>query len=303
MDGVQIKGWPETRLHKGKWFYWLVLSVCFMASGCSHAPWLWAHRTNDPARMARLRQEISLADTATESGDFLTAQAHLKRAIELNPKSIEGYVRLGRVQNQLLGWTDAKSTWEKASKLDKNDPAVWAGLAEAETALGEFEPAVKHLVTTIDLAPQKVEPHLKLGELYEAQGRTGEALQSYLDCLNIEVDHSIALMRVARIQRERGQPMQAIVRLNRVLDLSPDQPDALLQRGLAHRDQGQWKLALADMKRALELQPGRSDIKLELALLMESTKDNQEALRLVREVMNQSPELIGAKELNERLVR
>jgi tetratricopeptide (TPR) repeat protein len=97
--------------------------------------------------------------------------------------------------------------------------------------------------------------------------------------------------------------MQAIVRLNRVLDLAPDQPDALLQRGLAHRDQGQWKLALADMKRALELQPGRSDIKLELALLMESRKDNQEALRLVREVMDQSPELIGAKELNERLVR
>jgi hypothetical protein len=57
------------------------------------------------------------------------------------------------------------------------------------------------------------------------------------------------------------------------------------------------------MKRALELQPGRSDIKLELALLMESRKDNQEALRLVREVMDQSPELIGAKELNERLVR
>ncbi len=304
MAGDKKTGQPEAGNHHGKWFYGLILSTIFLCTGCGHAPWLFARRSiNDPARLATIRQELWLADSASEAGDLLSAQAHLKRAVELNPKSSECYVRLGRVQNQLLVWTEAKATWEKATQIDKNDPIAWEGLSDAETALGEFDQAMKHLVIAIDLTPQKADPHLKLGELLEAQGRPGEALQSYLSCLNIEVDHSKALMRVARLQRERGQPLQAMVRLNRVLDLAPDQPDALLQRGLAFRDQGQLKLALTDLKRALELQPNRADIKLELALLMESNKQNKEALKLVREVMEQSPELVGAKELNERLVR
>ena len=294
-------GKPKSTRQNRKHIAILILPL-FISGGCG-GQWLWSGHGNSAARMAMIRQEIMQAEAASDAGDLATAEAHLRRATELNPRTGEGLVPLGRIQNLRQEWAEAKATWLRVTGLDANDPVGWTGLADAETALGEFEQAMKHLKTAIDLAPQKAEPHLKLGELYEAQGRSGEAMESYLNCLNVEVDHNKALLNVARLQRERGQPMQAIVRLNRVLDLAPDQPDALLQRGLAHRDLGQTKLALTDLKRALELQQGRSDIKLELALMLESTQNRAEALKLVREVMDQSPELVGAKELNERLIR
>ena len=88
-----------------------------------------------------------------------------------------------------------------------------------------------------------------------------------------------------------------------LLDLVPDQPEGLLQRGLAYQAEGQTDLAIADLKKVSELQPGRDDIKLQLALLLESKNEKNEALRLVREVLGRSPELVGAKELNSRLIR
>lgn len=294
-------GKPKPTRQIRKSIPFLVLSF-LISSGCG-GRWLWSGHGNSAARLAMIRQEIMQAEAASDAGDMATAEAHLRRAAELNPRTGEGLVPLGRIQNLRQEWAEAKATWLRVTKLDENDPVGWTGLADAETALGEFEEAIKHLKTAIDLAPQKAEPHLKLGELYEAQGRSADAMESYLNCLNVDVDQNKALLNVARLQRERGQPMQAMVRLNRVLDLAPDQPDALLQRGLAHRDLGQAKLALTDLKRAIELQPGRSDIKLELALMLESTQNRAEALKLVREVMDQSPELVGAKELNDRLIR
>lgn len=279
------------------------LALCISTQAGCGGPWLWSGHANSPARMAIVRQEIAQAEAASDAGDLSLAETHLRRAMELNPKSCEAIVRLGKVQNQRQEWPAAKTTWQKVTSLDDDDPLGWTGLAEAETALGEFDHAVKHLKMAIDLAPHRAEPHLKLGELYEAQGQPNEALEAYLNCLNVELDNTKALMNAARLQRERGQAMQAMVRLNRVLDLSPDQADALLQRGLAHRDLGQIKPAVADLKRAVELQPDRTEIKLELALLMESSQNREEALKLVREVMLKSPELVGARELNERLVR
>lgn len=298
---VEKMGKPCSKRQLRKLFPSMAVPL-FLSTGCG-GPWLWSGHANSPARMAIVRQEIAQAEAASDAGDLSLAETHLRRAMELNPKSSEAIVRLGKVQNLRQEWPAAKTTWQKVTSLDDDDPLGWTGLAEAETALGEFDQAVKHLKMAIDLAPQRAEPHLKLGELYEAQGQPNEALEAYLNCLNVELDNTKALMNAARLQRERGQAMQAMVRLNRVLDLAPDQPDALLQRGLAHRDLGQIKPALADLKRAVELQPDRPEIKLELALLMETSQNREEALKLVREVMLKSPELVGARELNERLVR
>jgi tetratricopeptide (TPR) repeat protein len=280
----------------------IVIVPILMQVGCAQFPLLW-FRKNDPNLVDRVRQEMNVAETVAEMGDLATAEVHLMRACEMNPRMAESHIRLGRIRNQRQSWATAKETWLKVTSLDADEPTGWIGLAEAETALGEFDAATNHFQIAIDLAPQRAEPHLRLAELYEAQGLPQEALQSYMNCLNIDNDHAHALLRIASLQRDRGQLTQAIVRLDRVLELTPDDPTAFLERALAHRDNGQHKLAMADFRKALELQPDRHDIKLELALLMEATQQNDEARRLVDEVLASSPELIGAKELGERLKR
>jgi tetratricopeptide (TPR) repeat protein len=278
----------------------LVLATLLLCPGCWLRPW---SRSSGQAQIAALRQEIQASELAIQAADMELALIHLRRAVDLNKNSTDAHVRLGRVLNQLERWAEAKPVWQRATELDPDDAAVWAGMADAEKALGEFEVALKHYARAIDLAPQKAEHHLKLGEMKELQGHPEEAIESYFQCLSADPDHQIAQLRIARLQREKGQSMQAIVRLNRLLDLTPDQPEGLLQRGLAYQAQGQADQAMADLKKASELMPGRDDIKLQLALVLETKNEKGEALKLVREVLDRSPELIGAKELNSRLIR
>ncbi|MFM7129777.1 MAG: tetratricopeptide repeat protein [bacterium] len=278
----------------------LGLAVLIVCPGCLLRPW---SRSSGQAQLAAVRHEIQASEVAIQASDVELAMIHLRRAVDLNKNSTDAHVRLGRVLNQQERWAEAKVIWKRATELDPDDAAVWAGLADSEKALGEFELAQNHYARAIDLAPHKAEHHLKMGEMQELQGHPEEAIESYFQCLSADPDHQLAQLRVARLQREKGQAMQAIVRLNRLLDLTPDQPEGLLQRGLAYQAQGQADLATADLKKASELMPGRDDIKLQLALVLETRNEKSEALKLVREVLDRSPELIGAKELNSRLIR
>lgn len=298
MERTAVPGWRRRILAQ----LLILVPILIVQAGCAQFPLLW-NRKNEAALQARVRQELSLAETAADLGDLTTAEAHLIRAIDMHPRMIESQIRLGKVRNQRQNWTEAMAAWRQATKLDPDEPGGWLGLAEAEIALGEFDEAMKHLQTAIDLSPHRAEPHMKLGELHEARGEPKDAMQSYMNCLNIENDHALALMKVARLQRNRGQFTQAIVRLDRVLELTPNNAEAYLERGLAHRDQGQQKTATADLRRAMELAPERDDIKLELALILETTDEKSEAIDLVRGVLERSPELVGARELEERLRR
>jgi tetratricopeptide (TPR) repeat protein len=298
MERTAVPGWLRRFFVK----FLIFLPCLVFQAGCAHFPLFW-HRNVDPALQARISQQLGQAQASADSGDLATAEILLIRACEMHPRMVESQIQLGKIRNLRQNWAEAIEAWNQATKLDPDDPSGWSGLAEAETALGEFDKAMKHLKTAIDLSPHRAEPHVKLGELHEARGEPQEALQAYMNCLNVENDNATALMRVARIQRERGQFTQAVVRLDRVLDLTPDNAQAHLERGLAHRDQGQHQLAARDFRRAMELAPDRLEIKLELALLLERTDRKQEAKELVRDVLERSPELVGAKELDERLQR
>lgn len=277
------------------------LLIVIACPGCWLRP--WSRSSMSQAEVSAVRQEIQASEVASQAGDYQTALVHLQRAAGYNKNSADVYVRMGRLLNQQERWAEAVGQWKRATEIEPDDAVAWSGLADANKALGEFELAAKDYLKAIELAPHKAEHHLKLGELNELEGKPESAIENYFQCLSVDPDHQPAQLHVARIQREKGQSMQAIVRLNRLLDLVPDQPEGLLQRGLAYQAEGQTDLAIADLKKVAELQPGRDDIKLQLALLLEAKNQKNEALRLVREVLGRSPELVGAKELNSRLIR
>jgi tetratricopeptide (TPR) repeat protein len=134
-------------------------------------------------------------------------------------------------------------------------------------------------------------------------GQTDEALASYFRALEFDGNDVKSLSRIAAIQLARGQPDQALARLDQAAELAPGDGEILALRGHAH-----WKLhhipdAIADLRAAAQRLPGRPDIYYHLALVLEADHKPADARSAAEQALRLAPTDAAVRQLSERLRR
>jgi tetratricopeptide (TPR) repeat protein len=168
----------------------------------------------------------------------------------------------------------------------------------------DFEEAVKHLETTVLLAPDWFDAHSDLGAVYEKVNRPVDAASEYRKALDLKPDSVRALLSLGRLLLDEADKRLQDPKLQ--VDVQPTLQEAheLISEAIVHDPKSamasfllggvdfrlkDYKAAEAELKRALELDPMMFQARITLANLYIGLKQWQDALDQVDTFILENP--------------
>lgn len=112
------------------------------------------------------------------AGEAWGAVDDLRRAVELEPGSVETWTGLSEAYNRTNRYDQAEKAALEALKRDPNDVRALMSLAHAEFKQGKDAQALEHAKRAVDLDPKSADAWWEYGLILESTGRHEEALKA-----------------------------------------------------------------------------------------------------------------------------
>ena len=221
---------------------------------------------------------------ASESGDAKTAEAFLRRAIEMKPEGFLSHFALG-------GLLARQARFDEAQKelLTARDIAPLTAtrilLGQVQRELGETGKAIEEFEEAIREDPRSEEAHYQLGLAYLEKNRPGRALKEFQNSLEInprrlEVQEAVRLLERERWTGLPGVEGPAAEEFKRAEECVAD---------------GRLRRALDLYRRALEKDPENGTVRISYALLCASLGLSGEAIAACRQILSgKAEEMVAA---------
>lgn len=141
--------------------------------------------------------------------DFVTAEHHYRRALELEPSNVIPLRGLARLLSHLGRSEEALELSRRSLELDPVSPVAHRWLGSAYMLAGEHERAVEILEGVVDLDPDNLLASMSLAISLSALGRHDEAVAAAARALNGAPDEQLFVAHAAVIQADAGNMPRA----------------------------------------------------------------------------------------------
>ncbi|MBV9611205.1 MAG: protein kinase [Acidobacteriaceae bacterium] len=218
----------------------------------------WAEKALAAAREAAGKNdslpEVHLALGSVYSATGRNAQAidEIKRALQLEPNSDDGYIRLGRAYLAAGQGRAALTAFQKAVELN---PYYWYNhdrLGTAYAQLGNNEEALKELHRAAELNTSAASPYNNMGVIYLHEGRWNDCIAMLRKVIALRPSAN-AYTNMGTAYFYQGKYSEAIEVDEKAAQMSPGQQVILGNLADAYRQAGQWSKAQATYDTAIEL--------------------------------------------------
>jgi tetratricopeptide (TPR) repeat protein len=206
------------------------------------------------------RNYLSLGFTFYERGYFDQAEAFYRQAVKDDPQGAEPLYGLGSAYLQQQKTSEARECFERVLKLHASYPGT---LPNAWN---------------------------NLGILTAREGNTDVAIEHFQRALQIDPEHSIALVNLGNAFRQKKDWAQARHTLERALALNPDDPEANYSIGMVYAQQNDSTRAYEYLQKALSLRPVYPEALNNLGILYLRTRRPEEAVRSFEESIRVAPD-------------
>jgi Flp pilus assembly protein TadD len=151
---------------------------------------------------------IVLGDLLESVDEFEEAEREYRTAIELNPRSRQGYYQLYSLQNKTKKTKDADETIAHLTDIFPEDALVyiWKGFSLQDQ---DNKKAEEYFQKSISLAPQSSFNFTHFGQFLIRQKRFEEAEVILRDALRRHPVYAYARLNLAYVLEELGQPVEA----------------------------------------------------------------------------------------------
>jgi protein O-GlcNAc transferase len=142
-----------------------------------------------------------LGSCLSDRGDLPRAEAYLRRAVDLQPRTADWFVNFGVVLSRMNKLVEAEEAFSKAVELAPGNPYAHRNLGACVARAGHnFTKAQRHLEQAVALAPRDPQSWFGLAGLYQSQGKTDAARSACQRVLAIEpggplASHAQALLK------------------------------------------------------------------------------------------------------------
>jgi tetratricopeptide (TPR) repeat protein len=170
----------------------------------------------------------ALGSINVEEGKFEEAVANFQRVIGLSGSELGGqavvaiadiYARQDKNDAALQSYQKALSDYPQLAHI------ICPKLGELLAQMGRYDEALTFYSRSLDAVPLRELPeiHLKMAEVYQTQGKTGEAIEHYLKITYLFPENRElgvkAMLRVAKIYDEQGKRADALAMYRKIADL------------------------------------------------------------------------------------
>jgi tetratricopeptide (TPR) repeat protein len=180
------------------------------------------------------RAWMALADLLATAGQFPQAEQVLKGALQVLPGSSQAHFGLSRLYRVQGKYTDAARELEATARDALiGREALLEMLGETYGILSAFDRAAEADIARLDLDPNSVQAHRRLGDAYLRQDRDDEALTEFAAVLAIDPRDPAAHGSTAQIHLRKGQYAEAAEAARRAVDIDPSLKEAEYALGTA----------------------------------------------------------------------
>jgi predicted O-linked N-acetylglucosamine transferase (SPINDLY family) len=215
--------------------------------GLGKAP---AYRKGDEVAVLLARAKVF-----HQFGHLAQAQAGYKKILKKRPNQFDALHLLGFSEYQSGNFQSAERLLKRALLVQPQSVEVWSALGIVLAAQQRHDEALACSDSLIALKADFADAHFNRGVILAKLGRSAEAIGSYDNAITINPQHVDALTNKGQVLHELGTFDEAIVCYDRVLTVKPAHVPALLNRGAAFKDSLQAEKALADFNLALAIEP------------------------------------------------
>ena len=224
-----------------------------------------------------------------EHANLVGAEAHLRRAIELDDQFAEAHLNLANMM-RLQGrqdeathhahqavrsdaeyteaWLflaalhqaqdkreDAAAAYRRAVQLDAGLTEAWLQLGNLSMQLNDAEQAVAYYGQAVSLAPDHAEMHNRLAGALMRLQRCDQAQAHIRRALALRPDYAEAHASLGNLLLQSNDLQGAAASLRQALQIDPGHAGALASLGYVHKQQEQFHEAIACYERALQIAP------------------------------------------------
>ena len=155
-------------------------------------------------------------------GDFNEAVRWLKKAIEINHDYPPAYHALGTVYQSHSNPDEALDSYEKAVRYDPKNPTAYMTLGQGYFELKHNdEAAIQYLKRAIELKPDYVEAHWRLGLAHLHKKDYTEAAKAILEAFKYDPKDLQAHLALASVYKDQKNYAEAIRYLKQATGVAP----------------------------------------------------------------------------------
>src|SRR6516162_2856431 len=144
---------------------------------------------------------------------------------------------------------------QQAQRLNDNLPEVHFSLGEVYNASGRTAEAIIELKRALELAPNSDDGYRALGKVYLTVGQKAQAEQAYQKAVDINPYYWVNYNSLGQAYSELGEYEKALVALRHVVELEPQNSFGYLNVGIVYFQQGKYEESIPYFQKSLEIQP------------------------------------------------
>ena len=268
---------------------WLLLIQLVWILGCESVP------APLPESAAILLQEatIALNENAPERAANMAEQA-----VQMAPGHPHPHFVLGQAHYVRGNYTEARRSWEIASRLEPDNWIWLQTLGDAAFQQADYQASLDYYLRAGRMNPDAVSWHGAAGAYWE-MGLTEDARDACHQALVLDPEYSPAYVSLAMIAEHMGELEDARNYVEQALSLSPDNPANLLAAGRLARLTGNEDYAVSVLKEALEQVPGHPEIRYNLAMALIQAGEGEQAAALLEGLDTEKREIRSDKSLSD----
>ena len=141
--------------------------------------------------------------------------------------------------------------------------------------------------------PESFIAHYQLGRIYEASGNPARAELEYSKALSLNSDQRGIVVDLARALTSQKKYKEAEAVINRQLAKDPDDPTLRNAKIQLYLVQQRTDAALAELRALAKLEEDSTQTRSRIAIVLIDQKKYTEAVRVLRELLEEKPEQIG----------
>ncbi|HWQ03362.1 MAG TPA: tetratricopeptide repeat protein [Candidatus Nitrosotenuis sp.] len=229
-----------------------------------------AARRNDIEQMLSNAQQVIATDPVNPDGyllraaarlskrepDFVNAEADLKRAIDLAPRSGVPLARLGALRAGQKRFPEAIVLYEQALERDPANPEALQGVAAVYVTQKQHAKALARIQQQINKVPNNAPFHYLLGSICMAMNDLEKSEQALVKAIELNKDFLDAFILLAQVQVMRGSVERAVATYERAIAENPRDFRAYLMLGsLEETRRKNVRRAQELYEKALQIQP------------------------------------------------
>ncbi|UZP67601.1 tetratricopeptide repeat protein [Desulfovibrio mangrovi] len=233
---------------------------------------------------------VESGNTLFEQGNAAEARLEAKNALKIDPKYAPAYVLLAKCSIREQNWRGAFGQYTQAVELAPDSIEAHAGLGQLYLLAGQYDKVEAEVQAMRDLQLDSLEANMLQAGLFIQTEKFTEAEALLSKQLKASPENMDVRLGLVTVYERRGEARKAETALQEALGMAPENKVLFYKAAVMATSQGKYELAEANYRKLGELVDDKPSIRRMIARVLEQAGEVERAGKEYESLLASAPD-------------